>query len=160
LNLSGTSQVTVEFWLNWNAYANNDALAMEFTANYNNNNGGFLVDPNAANGTFTLGLGRGTTRNAASFARPSAGHWHYYAIVFNSAAAGASEITAYVDGKPVNVTVNPAGTGAGNFANSTLYLMSRGGTALFGRGTLQEVAISNQALSASAIAAHYAAGVS
>ena len=160
LNLSGASQVTVEFWLNWNAYANNDALAMELTANYNNNNGGFLVDPNAANGTFTLGLGRGASRNAVSFARPSAGRWHHYAAVFNSAAAGASEITAYVDGKPVSVTVNPAGTGAGNFANSTLYLMSRGGTALFGRGTLEEVAIYNQALSASAIAAHYAAGVS
>lgn len=160
LNLSATSQVTVEFWLNWNAYANNDALSMEFTPNYNNTNGGFIIDPNGASGSFSLGLGRSASRNSVTFTRPTAGHWHYYAIVFNTAAASSSEIAAYVDGKPVSVTVNPAGTGAGNFANSTLYLMSRGGTALFGGGTLEEVAIYNQALSASAIAAHYAAGVS
>ena len=158
VNLSATSQVTVELWLNWNAYANNDALAMELTSNYNNNNGGFIVDPNSANGGFGLGLGRGTSRNAGSFARPSAGHWHYYAFVFDSTQPGASEITAYVDGKPVGVTLSSSGTGAGAFANSTLYMMSRGGGSLFGAGTVQEVAVYNQALSASTVAAHYAAG--
>ena len=41
------SKLTVEFWLKWNAYANDDRLAMEFTPNFNDNAGGFLVDPNA-----------------------------------------------------------------------------------------------------------------
>ena len=50
------------------------------------------------------------------------------------------------------------GTGAGNFANSTLYLMSRDGNALFGAASLQEVAIYNQPLTAATVAAHYAAG--
>ena len=160
LNLSSTSQLTVEFWLNWNAYANNDALAMEFTPTFNNNAGGFLVDPNSSSGSFGIGIGKtGATRNAINFGRPSAGKWHYYAIVLNSGAATASgEITVYVDGKQVTTTPVSSGTGAGNFANSTLYLMSRDGTQLFGPGTLEEVAIYNQTLSASTIAAHYAAG--
>ena len=37
MNLSGQSAITVEFWLKWNAYGNNDALAMELTPNYNEN---------------------------------------------------------------------------------------------------------------------------
>ncbi len=100
MNLSGRTAVTVEFWLKWNAYGNNDALAMEFTPNYNENAGGFLVDPNATEygGTFGVGIGIGGTRNSVFFARPSAGVWHHYAIVLNSAAPAASEITPYVDG--------------------------------------------------------------
>jgi len=159
LNLSSTSQVTVEFWLNWTAYANDDALAMEFTPNFNGTAGGFLVDPNASTGSFGVGLGIGGSRNTVYFNRPSAGSWHYYAFVLDTTQAGGTEITPYVDGKPVTFTVSPAGTGAGPFANSTLYFMSRGGSTLFGTGTLDEVAIYKQALGASTIATHYAAGV-
>jgi hypothetical protein len=159
LDLSSTSQVTIEFWLNWSAYANNDALAMEFTNNFNNNNGGFLVDPNSASGSFGISIGRNTTRNTVYISRPSAGRWHYYAFVLNSSGPASGEITAYVDGKPVTQTQSTNGTGAGNFANSMLYLMSRGGTQLYGGGNLEDVAIYNQALSAASIAAHYGAGV-
>jgi PKD repeat protein len=159
INLSGTSQVTVEFWLNWKAYANDDALAMEFTPNFNNNSGGFLVDPDSSNGAFGIGLGSGASRNNANLTRPPAGAWHYYAFVLDTTQAGATEITPYVDGQAVGYTKDASGTGAGNFANSTLYMMSRGGTSLFGTGILDDVAIYNQDLSASTIAAHYAAGV-
>ena len=64
---------------------------MEFTPNYNENNGGFIVDPNATEfgGTFGIGIGTGGTRNSVFFARPSAGVWHHYAIVLNSAAPAA-----------------------------------------------------------------------
>jgi PKD repeat protein len=158
VDLSGTSQVTVEFWLNWNAYSNNDALAMEFTPNFNNQPGGFLVDPNASTGSFGVAIGNGSSREDIYFGRPSAGAWHYYALVFNSAAPAGTQITPYVDGQPVSYTVASQGTGAGNFANSTLYLMSRDGNALFGGASLQEVALYNQTLTASTVAAHYAAG--
>ena len=62
----------------------------------------------------------------------------------------------YVDGQPVAYTKRDSGTGAGNFANSTLYFMSRAGAGLFGAGDLDEVAIYDGALSAATIAAHYA----
>ncbi len=157
LNLSGTSQLTIEFWLKWNQYANNDSLAMEFTPNFNENTGGFLVDPNAGEygGTFGIGVGSGSDRNSVFFARPSAGAWHHYAIVINTAAEAGSEITPYVDGQPVSYQQESANTGQGTFANSTLYLFSRDGNSLFGAGSLDELAIYDQPLSATTIFEHY-----
>jgi hypothetical protein len=160
VNLSETSKLTVEFWLKWNKYENNDALAMEFTSNFNNEPGGFLIDPNASDlgGTFAVGIGKGASRNNVFFARPSAGVWHYYAFVLDTTAAGASEITPYVDGQKVAYTKLESGTGAGAFANSTLNFMSRGGASLFGAGTLDEVALYNQTLSPETILNHYELG--
>src|SRR5262249_17106338 len=58
MDLSTQGAITVEFWLKWNGYGNNDALAMEFTSNYNEHPGGFIVDPNAGEfgGTFGVGI--------------------------------------------------------------------------------------------------------
>jgi PKD repeat protein len=160
LNLAGTSKLTVEFWLKWNQYANDDALAMEYTSNFNENEGGFLVDPNspAFGGTFGVGIGTPGVRNSVFFARPSAGVWHHYAIALDSTAPAGSEITPYVDGQAVSVQQDAANTGAGPFANSTLYLMSRGGTSLFGHGALDELAIYNQPLEPATIFQHYHSG--
>ena len=157
INLSATHTVTVEFWLKWSAYANDDRLAMELTKNFNEEAGGFLVDPNAPQfgGTFGVGLGLGTSRNNVFFTRPSAGVWHHYAFVLDTSASGAQQITPYVDGKPVTYTKADSGTGAGNFANSNLYLMSRAATGLFGAGDLDEVAVYNQALDAGTIDEHF-----
>ena len=157
LDLSATSQVTIEFWLKWNNYANNDALAMEFTPNFNENAGGFIVDPNAGEygGTFGVGIGTGANRNSVFFQRPSAGVWHHYAFVLDSTAAAGSEVTPYVDGQPVSFQQESAATAQGPFANSTLYLMSRDDSALFGNGSLDELAIYDQPLSATTVFAHY-----
>ncbi len=156
MNLSGSSVITVEFWLKWNAYANDDALAMEFTTDFNSNAGGFLVDPNSSFGQFAVAIGSGASRNIAMFSRPSAGTWHHYAFVLDTTQPGTSEITPYVDGQPVSFTQSGfTGTGAGNFASSTLYLMSRGGSSLFGAGSLDELAIYNGALDLKRIQDHY-----
>ncbi len=155
LDLSGTTQATVEFWLKWSKYDNEDDLAMELTPNFNANEGGFLVDPNASQGSFGIGIGSGESRNNAFFERPSAGKWHHYAIVLDSEAAASQQIVPYVDGKAVSYSKGVSGTGAGKFAKSTLYFMSRAGEALFGAGTLDEVAIYDRALGAGRIAEHY-----
>jgi hypothetical protein len=84
--------------------------------------------------------------------------WHHYAIVLDSTASAGSEITPYVDGVPVSVQQDAANTGAGPFANSTLYLMSRAGTGLFGHGSLDELAIYNQPLEPATIFQHYHSG--
>ena len=70
-------------------------------------------------------------------------------------AAAGSEITPYVDGQPVSFQQESAATGQGAFANSTLYLMSRDDSSLFGNGALDELAIYNQPLSATTVFAHY-----
>jgi PKD repeat protein len=158
LSLSGTSKVTVEFWMKWNGYLNDDDLAMEYTPNFNSVAGGFLIDPNAPQegGKFGVGIGNGSARNNVFFTRPSAGQWHHYAFVFDTSAAASEEIKPYVDGQPVAFTKTASGTGAGNFANSSLNFMSRGGNSLFGAGALDEVAIYTRALDAATVAAHYA----
>jgi hypothetical protein len=157
LNLSGTSKLTLEFWMNWNAFANDDDLAFEFTPNFNSSPGGFLVDPDAPEegGKFGIGIGSGEARNTAYFTRPSAGQWHHYALVFDTTAPAESQITPYVDGKPVPYVKTKSGTGAGPFANSTLYFMSRAVSALFGAGALDEVALYNRALPAATIEDHF-----
>ena len=157
VDLSAASRITIEFWMRWNAFADNDALAMELTPNFNANDGGVLVDPNAEQGNFGVGIGNPETRNNVYFARPSAAQWHHYALVLDTTAAPAQQITPYVDGLPVSYEKGASGAGTGNFANSSLYFMSRAGAALFGAGALDEVAIYDQALSASQIATHFAA---
>jgi PKD repeat protein len=159
VNLSGTSKLTLEFWMKWTTNANDDDLAFELTANNTINNGAFVVNPNSttSSGRFEVALGRNGSRNNAYFTRPSAGVWHHYAIVLNTAAIASQQILVYVDGQAVSVVKGSSGTGAGNFANSTLNFMSRNGSSLFGAGTLDEVALYNQALTATQIAQHYAA---
>jgi YD repeat-containing protein len=161
LNLSNTSQLTLEFWLNWAAYANDDHLAFEYTPNFNQNDGGFLVDPNAGElgGKFGVAIGRGESRNNAYFERPSAGAWHHYTLVFDSQAPAAQQVVPYVDGQPISYEKTASGTGAGNFASSSLYFMSRNALTLFGNGTLDEVALYNRALSAPEVAAHFDASI-
>jgi PKD repeat protein len=159
LDLSQTPQVTVEFWLNWNQYVNDDELALEFTSNFNNARGGFLIDPNASEGSFAVGLGNGAGRNNVFIQRPSAGAWHMYTFVMDTTAAGATQIIPYVDGQPVSYTKAASGTTAGNFAASTLYFMSRGGNSLFGAGSLDDLAVYSTTLSAAQVADHYSRGI-
>jgi len=159
VNLSGTSKVTIEFWMKWTSFANNDDLAFEFTANNTNNNGAFVINPNSTTSSsrFEVALGRNGSRNNVYFTRPSAGVWHHYAFVLNTTATASQQILPYVDGQLVSFVKGSSGTGAGNFANSTLNFMSRNGNSLFGAGVLDEVAIYNQALTATQISQHFAA---
>ena len=82
--------------------------------------------------------------------------------MFDSAAPAGQQITPYVDGQAVSFTKSASGIGAGPFANSRLYFMSRGGTALspsgttlFGAGTMDELAVYDRVLSTSEISAQY-----
>ena len=159
LNLTSTQKLTIEFWLRWTSFSNNDDLAFEFTPNLNNTNGGFIINPNATDtgSRFEVAIGRGSSRNDVYFNRPSSNAWHHYAFVFNTTLAGSQQVIPYVDGKAVSYLKDSSGAGAGAFANSTLYFMSRAGSSLFGKGTLDEVAIYSQALTATQISQHFAA---
>jgi hypothetical protein len=159
VNLSGTHELTVEFWMKWSAFAEDDHLALEFTSDFNEYAGGFLVDPDASPGTdFAVSIGEGGSRNTVYFERPSAGVWHYYAFVIDTEASAETEITPYVDGRAVSYTKSESGTGAGNFANSTLFWMSRDASTLFGAGSMQDLALYDTTLSSSTVAEHYELG--
>ncbi len=159
VDLSGTHELTVEFWMKWSSYGADDHLAMEFTPNFNEHNGGFLVDPDATPGSdFAASVGHGASVNTVFFKRPTAGEWHYYAFVIDTEASAEEEITPYVDGHTVTYTKSESGTGAGNFANSTLYWMSRDASTLFGAGNMQDLALYENTLSSSTILHHYELG--
>jgi hypothetical protein len=67
VDLSGTHELTVEFWMKWSSFAEDDHLALEFTPNFNEYPGGFLVDPDASPGTdFAVSIGEGGSRNRST----------------------------------------------------------------------------------------------
>jgi len=139
INLSAFRFLSISFWLYWDAFANDDKLAFEFTVNGAGANAGFAFDPNASNGRSQFFTSNGTAF-AKSFTRPSALSWHHYALTVDTGTPGAL-IAAYVDGVAQTLTQDSAGGAGFNFANSTLYLLSRAGTSLFGAGKLQNLTI-------------------
>jgi methylaspartate ammonia-lyase len=97
-----------------------------------------------------------TSYNAHSFTSPSAGAMHLYSIVFDRTQAVESQVSVYVDGSAVSLSdISTPNAVSGNFANSTLYWMSRDNASLFGGGTLDEVRVSSTARSAGWIATEY-----
>lgn len=164
INLSSTGVVTLEMWVWWDAYATNDDLLLEFTNNWNSNNGSIIVDMNnstggAEAGEISIGHRQANGGYRSTFAQSAlpAGGWHHLAMVFNMAGAH----TVYVDGAAVTTTNRLSDDNTGlTFANSTLYLMSRAGGDLFGAGKLDEVAVYSYGLTATQVQDHYDAATS
>jgi hypothetical protein len=148
VDLKSSNAVSFSFWLNWDAFANDDDMALEFTANAVSNRG-FYVNPNSgapASGTFAVASGNaGSTYNLAGFTRPAAAEWHHYAFsCTRNLGAGVIAWSGYLDGKPISLS--SYGTVAnldGAFGSSTLYLLSRAGTSLYGLGKIFNVVIRN-----------------
>lgn len=132
LNLSSTSTLRVVACLG--DTATTVAVAMEHTPDTNTNNGAFYLAVN--NGTAdtvhmavrgTVGVGeRRCPDNLAT-----AAVWSFCAD--SSISTGVQWIRK--SGVAQTLTTNASACAAGNFANSTLYLGSRAGTALFWPGT-------------------------
>lgn len=162
VNLGSINKVALTFWLKWTAFANNDALAGEYTDNYNNQNG-FIMDANssaAPNGfDFFMSLSSGGY-NGETITRPSAGVWHFYAINFDRTTGTAVGTTVWVDGKQQTAaaTLN-SNMGGNNFTNgdNVLNLMSRncGSPVLFGAGSMDDVRLYNTLITQSQVVAIY-----
>jgi Concanavalin A-like lectin/glucanases superfamily/Domain of unknown function (DUF4832) len=168
LDLSGANAVTLEFWLSWDSFADNNQVAFEFSAGPGTfqTTDGFLVDPNSAfwpgQLEVSMGDGSGASYNSILFARPRPGEWHHYAIVLDRSAPPHRQIVPYLDGAPVSYSQpsgynQPPATGHDRFANGTLSFMSRSGSGLFGAGALADVAVYPDVLPAARIAEHYRA---
>lgn len=158
LDLSAISAVTFSFWLYWDAFVDNDKMAMEHTATWSTNRG-ILFDPNeASTHGFVCGMGTtgGTNYRFLTITRPSANAWHHYAFRLDRSA---QTVTARVDGSTVSGTLMTSGTVSGNFVNSTLYLMSRAGTSFYGAGRLAHIAVFSTILSDADCSTLYQAGI-
>lgn len=161
LNLSAQSKITVELWLKFDANNESDALAMEYTSNFNTQSG-FIFNYNASevSGRSVAGFVNGGTNEhwTDSFTKPTAGAWHHWAIVMDRATP-ANKV--YCDGVLLtNTTVTHAAATYGNFANDALNLMCRNGASLFGGGDMAHLAIYSGELSKARIEAHFAANPS
>lgn len=162
LNLSAYSTITVEFWLNWTTYANDDHFLCEYGPDANGQDA-FYIDPNGSAGKFNVtvtGLPSGGQNNQAFFTRPGTPGWHYFAVVLDRTAAAANLITPFLDGVAVSYTKPLSDAISGTFGNrTTLYFMSRNLASLFGPGNLADFAIYGSALTATQIRTHYQAGI-
>ena len=126
----GPSKATVEFWLKWDGYADDDALALELTDNFNQNNGGFLVDPNAPQQGGKFGVGH---RRAAPRATTSSSPAPAPASGTTTPSSSTPRRRRRSRSPPTSTACrsatrrSTAARAPGNFANSTLNFMSRAG---------------------------------
>jgi hypothetical protein len=142
-NSLSTNKVSVSFWLYWDAFANDDKLAMEWSTNFGSANA-ILIDPDeSSTGKFAFVYHAvvGSKFLGCNFTRPSAAAWHQYVLTIDIAG---QSCTAYLDGVSQTITVylNQAPTNAG-LDSATVYLMSRAGSSLFGAGRMSEPAVYN-----------------
>lgn len=157
IQLTNTNTITLDFWMYWDAFADNDKLALETSTNYNLNPGGILIDPNSgfpSAGRFAVGFTSVGGYRVESFTRPSALVWHHYVFVLT--VLGGGLITNYVDMIQQTNTVDLASLGvATGFGNHIWYFMSRATTSLFGAGRLAKFAIYRRGLSKGEVATLY-----
>jgi hypothetical protein len=143
VNLSAFSQASISFWLWWDSFANDYDVAIEYTTDAGSTNGGFAIIPNDGGANQWGVYCRGTTGYTMQYiTRPSAAAWHHFVVNLDPNTSGAGAVSAvYLDGVSQSLTLFNGSSVTGNFANSTLYFMSRGGASLFGAGRIAEVAI-------------------
>ena len=150
--INGKATCSISFWLIWNAFANNDELLLESSANYNNSNGTLLIDPNeSATAGFAFITHNAGGYNKVHFARPSAGVWHHYLLVFDSNSA--NNMLAWVDGVAQTLTIDLNQVAGASFGSFVFNLMCRNQATLFGAGTLAEFAVFSEGLDQAAATA-------
>ena len=120
-------ELTVEFWMKWPVVRRQTiALALEFSPNFNENSGGFLVDPDATPGSdFARRRSvEGASRNNAFFAQPQCRCVALLLACDRSRKAPGRPGDRSVCGRQSGVlhTKTESGAEAGNFADSTLVL--------------------------------------
>ncbi len=147
LNLTsvGTGDITIAFWLWQNAFDSGDELALEHSANYNSNNGTFIVDPNDGSGANRFGFAHqsGGLYRSVYFTQPSAAAWHHYMLIIST--TGAGNCAAYVDGSAVGLTTR-VNTGGGSWGNYDFFVMNRGAASLWNAGRMAGLGIWGSAL--------------
>jgi hypothetical protein len=143
LSLGAPSKLAVSYWLWWDSFSNNNAIAIESTANYNSNPGAFIVNPNdSATSAYQSALkGAAAEYNDGNFARPSAASWHHYLHNYDTGLATNEYIDAYLDGSLQTLSRVLNDNTTVTFIDSLLNLMSRNNASLFGAGRIAEVAI-------------------
>lgn len=146
--------VTLSLW--WDAYANDNDLALEYgAAAFNNGANGWQINPNLAAGNWCASIGMSAGGVAQTLLNRSAlpvGQWNNVAVLFNRNDTGKGTDGVYVNGAVVSYTTNAVSATAVDNSNTNLNFMCRNnGASQFGAGRLRNVNIYNRALSADEI---------
>lgn len=139
LNLTAHTKLAVVCSFSWNAYANDNDLALEFgiaTA------GGFTINPNTLS-AFAVTVVGNVGSNGVTVPRASAIAMHHYVINldFTQVGNGAEVPDIWIDGVPQTRTGVAANNNTGAFGNLTLNVMARNNTNLFGAGRVERIAL-------------------
>ncbi len=160
LNLSAYNKVVVEALVYIPSYPTPTTSARniwEYGTDVSGSNGSFYyAGDGGVNGTTAaanVALLGNTSYSIALYNRQSAAAWHHIVAVYDKSLSS-GEVAFYIDGVLQTATSRPYDfNNTNNFANLTLYLMSRAGTSVFSPGSMQHLAIYSD-LSAARIAAH------
>ncbi len=147
LDLSGYGNLTVEFWMR--VESQSTGMIIEHTENYALNPGAFLIDVNeGAAGQVISGFrtGGGYNLDATPADAASDGQWHHVAVVVDSSKTGAERSVLYFDGSPQSMYADFANDAWTTFRNAYLYIGSRANQGLNFVGDLDDIRISNAAL--------------
>lgn len=150
-DLSTLSKLTISFWLWWRTFASDDKLLLEYTSNYNANNG-FLIDLNSSTTSqsdFNVHINGQYCKNwILSGSDQLASQWHHYAWLIDLTLASSQTVAIYLDGVAQALTAGQNTIPANqSFASDYLYFMGRAMSSLFGDGSLAYFNIHNRLLS-------------
>lgn len=145
----GSNTCTIVFWLNWDAFANDDDMVLELSSNAGLSANTFFVDPNGSGGNVEILLNSTGLRDE-TFTRPTAGVPHHWTVYIDNSTAN-GDIRLWIDNIELSgtIAVNTK-TATGNFAATNLFIMSRALTTLNGAGKIEDLAIYQGLLSDSA----------
>jgi hypothetical protein len=166
IDLSGANKVTVILWtkiLNYREVVSTSNILFEFSTNFNNTNGGFVVsfaDDSAGiyESTFPISLalkGNGSY-NISAFSKTLVNDlaWHHWACIFDKSQNGI-ETFLYIDGILRTPTLTPIlGSNTDNFDNTILSIAGRLGS-YNSNISLSNLHIYNRVLSAQEVKQNY-----
>lgn len=161
VDLSAYSTIALVFWMYWDAFANDDDFAFEYSTNHNLVTDGFAVDPNHSGGSdFRISIKGDVGYSTGDFTRPSAAAWHQYVINLDKTKSSSEVDSVYVDGVAQTLSRQLDSNNTNGFGNYSLNFMCRNGASLFAAGRMAEVAIYGGALISLASAEALADGFS
>ncbi|HEY6272836.1 MAG TPA: Ig-like domain-containing protein [Terriglobales bacterium] len=162
INLSSTNAVTVALWVNRTYSTVGGHTLFEDSTNFNNSTTGFglFPDESACNGIM-VGLNGNVGYTINCYTQPTSGAWHHLAAVYDKSQSGSNEVSFYIDGVLQTPTKNDlAANNTNDFGPNPIYLFARGGTTGFNAGTVDDLRLYSQALTAAQIQQIYKSGLS
>ena len=162
IDLSYTNKVTVSCWvkvLNYREVANSSNIVFEFSSNFNNNTGTFVVafaDGSAVYSNFypvILGIRGNVGYNFPAYSKTLVNDlsWHHWTCIFDMSLSG-DEAILYIDGISRTPIFNPGSAdNSGNFGNYKMFIGNRDSSSIAGNANITDLKIYNRALSATEV---------